>query len=224
MSEKPRFSVIDSDHTSLANAITRISSNGTGNSQVRIRKSLQIDLNNVFIKKDEIIEFLEFIEFPKDLEIKLKAGAIRRWGHSQNVPWESRRISLNRPSVWIFLHELAHQYVPHRSNFVQCARNLCDAAYEQCLPFDIDGEDYFYMPKRRDIYKYSSNPSDIKKWTWITPHGKLFGEVLTRLTFAWLYFKGERSKAEYQKSVLYDLQYEHIIDYWTQEQTDELDS
>lgn len=218
MSEKPRFSVIDSDDTSLANAITRISSNGTGNSQVRIRKSLQIDLNNVFIKKDEIIEFLEFIEFPKDLEIKLKAGAIRRWGHSRNVPWESRRISLNRPSVWIFLHELAHQYVPHRSYFINCAHNLCDSTYQDCIPFNIDYVEYFYLPKKVDIGKYSSDPNQIKKWNWITPHGKLFGEILTKLTFGWLYFKGERSKSEYQKAVLYDLNYQDSIDYWCQDQ------
>ena len=152
------------------NELDQVESHGTGNSKVGLTKDKMVELNNERVTRTQIDEFLKFIEYPYPLDVKILNPVKRNWGKSST---QERWISLRRPSVWVFLHELAHQYLPATISIEEFNQN----GQRIILPF-ID--DCGYM---------GDHLTDAKiRWgrvMRIAPHGVLFGEILTKLCIAW---------------------------------------
>lgn len=91
---------------------------GTGNSRCKISKEVMVSLNNTHLLNYYWDSFLNYViwhydyegpfveEFNSEIKVVLsKRKTVRQWGKTQFL---GAKITINRQSVWVFLHELAH--------------------------------------------------------------------------------------------------------------------
>jgi hypothetical protein len=185
-------------------------SHGSGNSKCAIKDRKMIELNNEKIDDHDIFGFLKFIGYTRKLDIQFRKPVKRNWGKSSTL---ERWIRLRRHSIWVFLHELAHQFVPMRMELLMFKNEI--KTLEEINPPAIGKiSSYRFMLPEKSLKEYTKY--QLHKHPYLQPHGHLFGEILTHLVIAWESYRGRLEAPKWQHSLFRRdaFQYERAIQIW----------